>query len=65
MFGSVLIVVSIIFLSLETRVTAHKHSDKEVLHYLLAITFSVIASCLWGVHNLTMKFLITEYHISP
>jgi len=54
-----------VFLSLERRITTHKHSDKEVLHYFLAITYSVIASCLWGVHNLTMKFLVTKYHISP
>jgi len=38
---------------------------RENLHYVLAILFSVTASCLWGVHNITMKYLITRENIRP
>ncbi len=41
------------------------HVTKQNLHYVMAILFAVTASCLWGVHNLTMKYLITQEHIQP
>jgi drug/metabolite transporter (DMT)-like permease len=44
----------------------HDHAfSKQAWHYILAISYSVLASLLWGVHNLTLKYLIHKENIRP